>query len=151
MWTTKESRLRRPIALIAVLTCLALAGAGAWQARAVRLAPFILPDATQLSILQPGLNTIVITYHADPGTWRQRLSQQLRQAGWSVHTYENPGATLPQWAFVSWYTRDTIIGPLALHEHALFVVDRNDPTDVHLQITREVVWLAARGLNGRDL
>jgi hypothetical protein len=125
-----------------------LAGVGAWQAHAVRLAPFILPDATQLSVVQPGLNTTDITYHAAPGTWRQRLSQQLRQAGWSVHTYENPGATLPQWAFVSWYTRDTIIGPLALHEHALFVVDRNDPSDVHLQITREVVWLGVHGLNG---
>jgi hypothetical protein len=140
--------MRRLIALIAVLICLGLAGVGAWRAHTMRIAPFILPDAAQLLVAQPRLNTTDIIYHAAPRTWRQRLSQQLVHAGWTVHTYENPGATLPQWAFVSWYTRDTIVGPLVLHEHALFVVDRNDPTDVHLQITRELVWLGARGLQG---
>jgi hypothetical protein len=140
--------LRRLIAVLVVLIVLAVGGLAAWRALAMRLASFILPDATQLVIAPAGLNTIDITYHAAPSTWRQRLSQQLMQAGWSVHSYENPGASLPQWAFVSWYTRDTSIGPLALHEHAHFVIDQNDPSDVHLQITSEVVWSGAGGLTG---
>ncbi len=143
--------MRRLIAIMVVLFVLAVAGLATSRAHAMRLAPFILPDATHLVIVTSGLNTVDITYHAAPRTWRQRLSQQLLQAGWSVHSYENPGASLPQWAFVSWYTRDTSIGPLALHEQAHFVVDRNDPSDVQLQITSEVVWSGVGGLTGSGL
>lgn len=137
--------MRRLLATMVVLSFLALAGLAVWRAYAARLTPFILPDATHLVVTQSRLHTIEIRYHADPQTWRRRLSRQLIRAGWSEHTYTNPGATLPQWAFVNWYTRDTSIGPLALHEHAQFVVDRADASAVHLQIKHEIVWRGRAG------
>jgi hypothetical protein len=119
-----------------LLVCLALAGFGLWTMHQSALAPFLLPDAAQLAVTQPGAGTTAIQYHAEATTWRRRLSQQLAKAGWAVHTYANPGAILPQWEYVSWYTRETWFGPVGVQERAIFVIDPRDPTHVHMQLHR---------------
>jgi hypothetical protein len=123
-----------------VIICLAAGAFGVWQAQQAALAPFLLPEASSVQISQSSPRTTIISYHAEARSWRKRLTGQLTQADWQVRSYSNPGASLGQWEYVSWYTRDTHIGPFVLHEHAQFLINERDPTEVRLQLDRSVFF-----------
>jgi len=125
------------ITLLAVVLTLVVICAGAiWYYSAASNAPFILPGATQLVVDQHDLSTTTISYHADAQTWRVLLTRQLSRAGWDEHSAQNTGARLPQWAFITWYTRENWLGILGIMEQAHLAVDMDDPTDVTIEIHR---------------
>ena len=128
--------MRYLVASAVILICLAAGAFGVWRVQQAALTPFLLPEASSVQIHQSSPGTTIISYHAEARSWRKRLTEQLTRADWQVRSYSNPGASIYQWEYVSWYTRDTHFGPLLLHEHAQFLINELDPTEVHLQLDR---------------
>ncbi len=130
--------MRYVVASAVVIICLAAGAFGVWRTQQAALAPFLLPEASSVEIHQSSPSTTIISYRAEARSWRKRLTGQLTQADWQVRSYSNPGAPIGQWEYVSWYTRDTHLGPLVLHEHAQFLINELDPSEVRLQLDRSI-------------
>jgi hypothetical protein len=126
-------------ALLALLSCLALCGASCWGVRAAAVAPFVLPQASELDATWQGLGRIRVTYRApgEPFTWRGALAQRLEAAGWRGRSFSNVGARRPPFVTI-WYTHETVLGPIVLVERAVFGGDADAPDLAIVDVAREL-------------
>lgn len=120
-----------------VVCCLLACAAGLWASRASFGASLVLPGATDVVVSSRSLMGGRLTYRArsEPAAWRDQIRQRLLPQGWRGVDYRF--GTTRQFA-VTWYTRETILGPLRLVESAVVGGDPDDPGAVIIEFQREL-------------
>jgi hypothetical protein len=129
--------LRRGIVIGLIVACILACAVGFWGTQASMVAPFVLPDATDIVVTRRGLAGLTIAYQAggQANQWRGDISRQLAEGGWRGRDYTF-GYT--QRFIVTWYTRTFVLGPLTILESANVGGDPQNPNVVIVQVHREL-------------
>jgi hypothetical protein len=93
--------MRRTLAILAVLLALIGVSAGLWRALHPPVGLFLVPGATDIQVIEIGMSTQVVTYHA-PGpayTWSAAVERTLVQRGWVYPTWWVPGWLAPSYVY----------------------------------------------------
>jgi hypothetical protein len=121
----------------AMLICLLGCGASVWFARASRIAPLVLPGATDVVVTNRDFTGVSIAYQAagHPWEWRGTISRLLLSDGWRSRDYLFGGSSS---FVVTWYTRSIVLGPLTIVDNAVVGGDPTDPHTVRIEASLEL-------------
>jgi hypothetical protein len=137
--------MKRTLALIGVVLVVGSCAAGAWRAADPPLAPFLLPGATNIQVVEIGMGERQITYRspAPPYDWYFTLARQLEDQGWTLRNRWRPDGPTPTYdpLVPLWFERE-YAG--VLWEEVLLAPDRGDPQRATVRWRISIPWWRTR-------